>query len=153
MLCPTPNWQSSQLFIVHTPQQIRVLWGCKNPRSMEKHLESHPILPYSWLLWNLICGGETCPPPAPSPPRILWNLIRLEKKQICRHWTRMELCRQAQWLHMPPRNKSIYWNITSPIRPQEPNQTSYLVPQASWNSLLSQSTSGPKGSGYPKSWC
>ena len=147
VIWPTPKWQAIQWFTAHTPQQIRVLWGCKNPRVMEAHLASHPIFPYRWWLWNRICGVKICPPPAPSLPRILWNIRRLEGGGICRYWPRMKLCLQEQWPHMPPRNQRIYWNMPSIILPQELKQTSALAPQASWNSLWRKSTSGPRGSG------
>ena len=45
---------------------------------------------------------------------------------------------------MPPRNPRIYWNIPSPIWIQDPNQTSYLTPQALLYSLWSQSKICPK---------
>ena len=76
LLWPNPRWKARQRFTAHTHQQIGIIWGCNNPRAMETHLESHPFSPNSLWLWNWICGGETCPPPAPSPTRILLNIYR-----------------------------------------------------------------------------
>ena len=147
VLWPTPKWQASQKFTAHTPQQIRIIWGCDKPRDMEKHLAPHPILINRWWLCNWICGGKTCLPPAPIPPKILWNLRILERIYFSRPWPGMELFCQAQRPYMPSRYQRIHWNIPSLIWLKDPNQTSSLAPQASWNSLWRQDTSGTRRSG------
>ena len=54
-------------------------------------------------------GGGTCPPPPQSPPRTLWNLRRLERREIFRYWPGMELFPHTQRSHLPPLNKSLHW--------------------------------------------
>ena len=111
------------------------------------------FFPYRWLLWNWICGVETYPPHFPSPPRVSWNIIILEGRQIRRHWPGMELCPQLQWPLLPTLNPRIRLKTPCMIFPQVPSQTSDIDPQSLLNSLWRKSTSGPIGSDYPKSWC
>ena len=106
----------------------------------------------SLMIWNWICGGKTCPPSPPSPPRTLWNLRRLEMKKICRHWSGMELCPHIQWTKLPPIKPRIHWKnpLSDLVTRAWPNlsswptsivkftmETKYKCPQSKWPDQVS----------------